>query len=255
MKIISFGGTDTGKRRKNNEDAYLLNDEFRLYAVADGVGGNEGGEIASRIAVETLAETIPVLLGEQDRTPPSLSGLSHADSSAGVLEYAVVLSNKQIREAQKDQKVELSGMGTTLTALLVRKGRAVIAHVGDSRAYLYRAGLLTQLTNDHSVVAEQVLAGLITPVQARMSPYRHVITRALGMEDSLIADIVVETVVGGDVFLLCTDGLTEMVDDEKIGAILAGSTPGDAVRLLLASANEQGGVDNITAVVVKIEGI
>jgi len=251
MKILSFGGTDTGKKRTNNEDAFLLNDEFCLYAVADGVGGNEGGEVASRIAVETLAETIPALLGEQDRTPPSPSGLAHADSSAAALEYAVVLSNKQIREAQ-NRNVELYGMGTTLTALLVGKGRAVIAHAGDSRAYLYRAGSLMQLTNDHSIIAEQVLAGLITPEQARMSPYRHVITRALGMEDSLIADIAVETVEGGDVFLLCTDGLTEMVEDKKIGAILEGSTPGDAVRLLLASANEQGGVDNITAVVVKI---
>ena len=250
MNIDSFGGTDTGKKRQNNEDAFLLNDTLCLYAVADGIGGNEGGEVASRIAIETLAESIPDLLAEKDRTPPSERSVS-ADPAITALEHAVVLSNKQIRQAQ-DQNAELSGMGTTLTALLLGKGRAFLAHVGDSRAYLLRSGTLRQLTNDHSVVAEQVLAGILTSEQAKMSPYRHIITRALGMDDDLLVDTLSQTVQEGDIFLLCTDGLTEMVEDRVIVRILADSAPRQAVTRLLASANELGGVDNITAVIVKI---
>jgi serine/threonine protein phosphatase PrpC len=253
MKIASFGGTDTGKQRNNNEDAYLLNDALCLYVVADGVGGNEGGEVASRIAVETLAEGLPDLLGEGDRTPPLACALS-ADPSLSALEHAFTLSNRRIRQV-REQRPEISSMGTTLTALLVRKGRAFIAHVGDSRAYLFRAGAFRQLTNDHSIVAQQVLAGAITPEQARRSPYRHVITRALGMDDRVAVDTIAQDIQQGDIFLLCTDGLTEMVEDEVLGGILTGADAPDAVPKLLAAANKQGGVDNITAVVVRIEKI
>ncbi len=253
MKIASFGGTDTGKKRQNNEDAFLWNDALSLYAVADGIGGNEGGEVASRIAIDTLAGTLPGLLAEKENTLPPEHSMS-ADPSAAALEQAVGLSNKQIQQAQ-EQQGELSGMGTTLTALLLGKGHAFIAHVGDSRAYLLRSGLFRQLTNDHSVVAEQVLAGLITPEQAKISPYRHIITRALGMAGDVLVDTVVLAIEEGDVFLLCSDGLTEMVEDGTIGRILAGSAPREAVNRLLVSANEQGGVDNITVVVVKVEKI
>jgi serine/threonine protein phosphatase PrpC len=253
MKITSFGGTDTGKKRNNNEDAYLLNDTLCLYAVADGVGGNEGGEVASRIAIETLAEAIPDLLGEKDRTPAAGHVLP-ADPSFSALEQAIALSNQHIRQV-REQKSALASMGTTLTALLVRKSRAFIVHVGDSRAYLLRARALRQLTGDHSMVAEQVLAGVITPEQARLSPYRHVITRALGMDLDVRADTILQSVQQGDTFLLCTDGLTEMVEDETIGGILSEAAPRDAVQKLLAVANEHGGVDNITAVVVRITEI
>jgi serine/threonine protein phosphatase PrpC len=253
MKTASFGGTDTGKKRNNNEDAYLLNDALCLYAVADGVGGNEGGEVASRIAVDTLAEVLPGLLGEGDRTPP-LAGTLSADPSLSALEHAFTLSNRRIRQV-REQSPEISSMGTTLTAFLIRKGRAFIAHVGDSRAYLSRAGVFRQLTNDHSVVAQQVLAGSITPEHARRSPYRHVITRALGMDDRVAVDTIAQDIQQGDIFFLCTDGLTEMVEDEVISRTLAGADARDAVQKLLAAANEQGGVDNITAVVVKIEKI
>jgi protein phosphatase len=143
-------------------------------------------------------------------------------------------------------------MWTTLTVLLIRKGRAYIAHVGDSRAYLVRAGTLRQLTDDHSLVAEQVRAGAITAAQARISPYRHIITRALGLDENVRVDTMVQPVQQGDFFLLCTDGLTEMVEDAVIRDIVGGSSPRDAVTRLLAAANEQGGVDNITAVVVGI---
>jgi PPM family protein phosphatase len=248
MNIRASGGTDPGKKRSNNEDSYLLDDELRLYAVADGIGGSEGGEVASRIAVETLHRALPDLLGVRDRTPPTGIG-KNADPRAFALQQGVVLANRGIREA-REKTAGLSGMGTTLTAVLLGKGRATVAHVGDSRAYLFRSGKLTQLTNDHALVAEQVRAGLITPEQARMSPYRHVITRALGIEDEVRADVAQHAVQKDDRFLLCTDGLTEMVDDAGIGGILATVAPSEAVSRLIAAANDRGGVDNITAVVV-----
>ncbi len=250
MKTTSFGGTDPGKKRRNNEDSFLLRDDVGLYAVADGVGGREGGEVASRIAVEMLAEAVPDLLGEEDRTPPS--GLSCAnDPELSALRYAITLSNRKIHQTI-DLNPGLSGMATTLTALLLKKGRAFLAHIGDSRAYLLRSGELTQLTNDHSLVAEQLRAGLLTPERARRSPNRHVITRALGIDEKASADFAAHTARKDDTFLLCTDGLTEMVDDREIGRILAASSPRDAARTLVDAANERGGVDNITAVVVRI---
>lgn len=248
MKITAFGGTDTGKKRANNEDAYLLNDELGLYAVADGVGGNEGGEVASRITVETLASSVHDFLDEKERTPPS--GFSRAlDPSLLALQQAVALANRNIRR-ERERNSALSDMGTTLTALLFRDNQAFLAHIGDSRAYLLRAGTFKQLSLDHSFVGERVRAGLFTPEQAKTSPYRHIITRAMGMEDEVRADVAAHEVRQGDRFLLCTDGLTEMVDDGELGRILAGSEPGEAVEKLIAAANDAGGVDNITAVVV-----
>jgi serine/threonine protein phosphatase PrpC len=248
MKITSFGGTDPGKNRANNEDAYLVNDTLHLYAVADGVGGSEGGEVASRIAVETLAEAMPDLLGDANRTSPSELD-SAADPRAAALRQAILLSNRNIRQKQ-EQDPGLSGMGTTLTALLLGKAQALIANIGDSRAYLFRSGKLKQLTNDHSFVAERVAAGLMTPEQARSSPYRHVITRALGLDDDVRADITTHALQQDDRFLLCTDGLTEMAPDVEIGKILAGSSPQEAVRKLVVAANDHGGVDNITVIVI-----
>ena len=248
MKITSFGGTDTGKNRANNEDAYLLNDELGLYAVADGVGGSEGGEVASRMAVETLAASMPDLLGDKDRTPPA--GLVRAvDPALSALQLAITLTNRTIRQARAETPA-LAGMGTTLTTLLLRGKHAFIAHVGDSRAYLLRSGEFTQLTNDHSLVGEQVRHGVITREQARTSPYRHVITRALGIDEEVTIDLEKHPLLRGDRLLLCTDGLTEMVDDAEISGVLGGADPREAVRKLIDAANRGGGVDNITAVVV-----
>jgi protein phosphatase len=250
MKITSFGGTDTGKKRSNNEDAFLLNDAIGIYAVADGVGGNEGGEVASRTAVDTLAASLPDLLGDKDRTPPSGIG-GAADPAFSALQLAITLANRTIRSARKATPA-LESMGTTLTTLLLRNKHAIIAHVGDSRAYLLRSGRFTQLTNDHSLVGEQVRRGMITREQARTSPVRHVITRALGIDEEVSIDLEKHPLKKGDRFLLCTDGLTEMVGDAEIGSILAGGEPRESVRKLLAAANKRGGVDNITAVVISI---
>ena len=250
MRILSSGATNPGKKRANNEDAYLVNDGLGLYAVADGVGGSEAGEIASRIAVDTISGAMPDLLGDKDRTPPAVVS-SGVVPELAAFRHAVVLANRNIiEEAGKDPA--RAGMGTTLTALLLARKRAFLAHIGDSRAYRLRSGTLAQLTNDHSVVAEQVRAGLLTPAQARTSPYRHVITQALGINREAAPDLMEHAAQKGDMFLLCSDGLTEMVTDREIGRILAGSAPADAARKLIDAANEQGGVDNITAVVVQV---
>lgn len=253
MKITSFGGTDTGKKRSNNEDAFLLNDALGLYAVADGIGGNEGGEVASRTAVDTLAESLPGLLGDQDRTPPTGS-VRAGDPSFSALQLAITLANRSIRRARSETPA-LENMGTTLTALLLRNKNAIIAHVGDSRAYLLRSGAFTQLTNDHSLVGEQVRRGMISREQARTSPVRHVITRALGIDEDIPIDLAKHPLKKGDRILLCTDGLTEMVDDREISSILGGAEPREAVQKMLAAANKRGGVDNITAVVVQVKDI
>jgi len=240
MNIIAAGATDVGKRRSNNEDAFLVDDELRLYAVADGVGGSEGGEIASRIAVETLGPALPGLLEQQ--------------GPGEALGSAVDLANRNIRQ-QQDQNPSRSDMATTLTALLVREGRAYLAHVGDSRAYLLRQGKLAQQTNDHSFVAEKMRAGIMTQEAAKRSPYRHVITRALGLAADAGVEVTSLSPAGEDTVLLCTDGLTEMVDDAEIAEILSASAPTEAAEKLIAAANSRGGVDNITVVVVRIAQI
>jgi len=250
MRILSSGATDPGKKRANNEDAYLVNDGLGLFAVADGVGGGEAGEVASRIAVDTIAGAMPDLLGDKDRTPPAEVRSGDVPELAA-FRHAVTLANRNIREeAGKDPS--RTGMGTTLTALLLARKRAFLVHIGDSRAYRLRGGTLAQLTNDHSVVAEQVRSGLLTPAQARTSPYRHMITQALGIDREAAPDLMEHSVQRDDTFLLCSDGLTEMVGDRDISRILAGSAPRDAARKLIEAANEQGGVDNITVVVVQV---
>lgn len=250
MKTVSYGLTHPGKKRENNEDAYLLNDMLGLYAVADGVGGREGGEIASRVSLEMFDEVIPDLLGEKDRTPaPGLS--FDQDPGPTALRYAATLSNRKLRQTIELNPV-LSGMGTTLTVLLLKSRQAFIANIGDSRAYLLRSGKLSQLTEDHSVVAEQIRSGLLTPEEARESPYRHVITRALGIDDEVSADVTLHEIQQNDTFLLCTDGLTEMLDDHEIGRILKESALREAAHKLLDGANKEGGLDNITIVVVKV---
>ena len=239
MKILSAGKTDTGKKRTNNEDSYLADQALGLYAVADGIGGHSGGEVASRMAVEIVRNE----LREHPATGQELS----------VLASAFQIANRRIVESG-ERDPALSGMGTTLTALFLDGATAHLAHAGDSRAYLQRDGILEQVTDDHSVVAEQVRAGLIRPDQAKKSAYRHIITRALGIEPELPVDQKRLELKQGDIFLLCTDGLTEMVEDPLIERVLRQERlPDAAAERLIRTANEHGGVDNITVVVIRID--
>jgi PPM family protein phosphatase len=253
MKLISFGKTDLGKTRTNNEDAFLVNDRLGLYAVADGIGGHEGGEVASRLAVETLSDMLRELF-VGSRSAAAFDDFPEADQYISSLRGAVTLANTKVRQAA-DQDPALAGMGTTLTAVLLRTRTSIFVHVGDSRAYLFRDGTLRQLTDDHSLVAEQMRAGLITPEQARMSPYRHVITRSVGTHPEVHADFGMLELEKKDILLLCTDGLTEMVKDDDIARILSSETPAASAESLIRRANDNGGVDNITVVVVRIEDV
>ena len=248
MNLRAFGKTDTGHKRKNNEDSFLIDDSLRLYVVADGMGGHQGGETASLIAVETLSQLLPDML----KSSPPNDRSCDEKSSILALKQAVFLANQKIFQAASDNPA-LSGMGTTVTAFLVRGEAAYIAHVGDSRAYMLRDGMLKQVTSDHTIVADRVRAGLLTPEQAKTDPYRHIITRALGIDNTVAIEHHTLQIRHHDVFLLCTDGLTEMVEDGDLREALSEEHPHAAVEKLIHLANDRGGVDNITAVVVHVK--
>ncbi len=228
--------SDTGRERRTNEDNAFS--QAPLFAVADGMGGARGGEVASGIVVETLTGGMP------DGVPPE----------AGLAELTREANHRIHQRATAD--AERAGMGTTLTAAYVGDGEVAFAHVGDSRAYRFRDGKLEQLTNDHSLVGELVRRGKLTPQQAEEHPQRSVITRALGPEASVQVDSFSVGAQPGDVFLLCSDGLTSMVPVETMEDVLREADSLDAAaRRLIDAANEAGGRDNITVVLFRIEGV
>jgi protein phosphatase len=239
MKALAFGLSDVGRRRESNEDEFLVEPRLDLYVVADGMGGHAAGEVASRIAVDSLRE--------------ALSGPRNGGAAVS-LRNAVHEANVRICDSIQTH-ADQRGMGTTLVALLVEDERAIIGHVGDSRAYLLRDGTLRRLTSDHSWVNEQVKLGLLSDEAAQRHPMRNIVTRALGSRTEVAAEVREEGLHSGDVFLLCSDGLNTMLPDEEIEGILArfGSEPEKACRELVARANERGGEDNTTVVVVHVE--
>ena len=233
--VEQYSLTDVGRQRSANEDALFEAGGTQLFAVADGMGGARAGEVAAKAAVDALA------------------GLADSDSvGERELAAAVEQANRRIFELSQGDE-SLSGMGTTMTTVAVGDGDIAIAHVGDSRAYRLRDGELEKLTNDHSLVDELVRAGKITPEEAEVHPQRSIITRALGPE----ADVEVERMTyparAGDVYLICSDGLTTMVPEDAVGAILRGrSSLKQAATELVQAANEAGGRDNVTVVMFKL---
>jgi serine/threonine protein phosphatase PrpC len=233
-----FGVSDAGKVRRNNEDAYLAGEgrDETLLAIADGIGGFEAGEVASRIAIEALKEL----------------------ESDAPFETAIREANRRILTFGRGDE-RLSGMGTTIVAVRFGGTRerpvAEVAHVGDSRAYLLRGGDLRPLTEDHSLVAELVRSGELTRDQAAEHPQKNLITRALGAEEEVDVDTAVLPVEAGDRILLCSDGLSDMVPEGRISEILADSSgdPEAAARRLLSAALDAGGTDNVTVVVVDLK--
>ncbi len=248
LRIRSAALTDPGRVRQGNEDAFIADDALGLYAVADGVGGLEAGEVASRAVIESLQGAIAALRSGKDATPAFGLSLGGPRESLA-LRHAIELANQQLWD-HVQRSPGLQGMGSTVTAMVIRGDRACLVHVGDSRAYRFRGATLSQLTRDHTMVAEQVRAGKISVAEARRSPNRNVITRAVGIEQDIELDLASETVRPGDRYLLCSDGLTDMVSDKEIAAFLRDLEPRDAVRSLIDEANRNGGKDNITAVVV-----
>jgi protein phosphatase len=228
--------TDTGRRRRHNEDAYVC--EPPLFAVADGMGGAQAGELASSLAAEAV----------RDDTSGHAGGEQRVDD-------LIQAANRRVYERQSEDAAA-SGMGTTMTVALVEDGRVAIGHVGDSRAYLIRARRLEQLTEDHSLVAELVRSGKLSPEEAEGHPQRSVITRALGTDPDVDVDTFSVETKPGDLFLLCSDGLTAMVDDETIlGEVERHRDDlGAAAKALVRAANKNGGDDNITVVFFEIVG-
>ena len=245
MKIRVFGLTDVGRRRESNQDSLLVSPERGLYAVADGMGGHAAGEVASHIAIEALSEVL--------RDTTFVRDNADAQNVATRLQDALIEGNRRICDSVVTRG-EWRGMGTTIVALVTLKDRAVIGHVGDSRAYLLRDGILRRLTNDHSWVSEQVRMGLMTDEEAHRHPMRNIVTRALGNRPALDVDINEAEALASDLFLLCSDGLNSMLTDREILETLQGNTndPEVACRKLVEAANNKGGEDNITVIVCRL---
>jgi PPM family protein phosphatase len=253
MRFSHAGTSDVGRKRNHNEDAFLLLPEEQLYCVADGMGGHACGEVAARIAVEEMAEFFRLTGRDDDATWPFKPEPVRAPDENRLL-TGVKLANLRIHErARADQR--LHGMGTTLVAAsFPRDGRAVIlGHVGDSRAYLVRGGAIRQLTEDHSLLNDFKKTRALTPEEIQAFPHKNVIVRALGMKELVEVDVNREELQDGDVVLLCSDGLSGMVPDARIAEIVR-ATHGDLRRAgaaLVAAANDAGGADNVTCVLVQ----
>ncbi|HTZ59736.1 MAG TPA: Stp1/IreP family PP2C-type Ser/Thr phosphatase [Acidobacteriaceae bacterium] len=240
LEYEAAGATDLGRTRKSNEDAYGLSvdnhESICNFVVCDGMGGAAAGEVASRMAVDAM-----------------LQAMSHGPLTLGKLQEAVDLANHNVHRSA-EQNPARAGMGTTLVAMATRGDRAWVAHVGDSRCYRFRDGALESLTRDHSLVDEQVRLGQLTQAQAETSPMRNVITRAVGTQDEVDADVIEFTVSTGDLYLLASDGLMREVDDKRIAEILR--TAGELKKTcadLIEAANNAGGRDNITCVLVRAQ--
>ena len=240
--------SDVGRSRLANEDFFGVDPQHRLYLVADGMGGHGNGEIASRLVVDAVRDFFDQLGAGGRRR--GRSGDRPAE-----MRRAIERANESVLGAV-DRDRNLGGMGTTLVALrLAEDGRATLAHVGDSRAYRLREKRLKRLTSDHTWVNEQLNAGNLSEAQARDHPFKSVVTRALGGDRQVEVELRQFDVAPGDLYLLCSDGLTSMVPDELIGRRLAAGRPlRDTCRTLVDDANQRGGRDNITVLLVSVSG-
>jgi protein phosphatase len=250
VRIVSAGSTDVGRIREHNEDSHLLVDALGLYVVADGMGGHLGGQTASSLAVKTVGETLEGC----EQAISTGAGVNPLESSPvpRLLADAVRAACAAIFDAAQNDP-DLQGMGTTVTALMCRADRAFIAHVGDSRCYLQRRDRIIQITDDHSLVNEQIKAGLLTREQARQSRLKNIITRSVGFEKDVAVDTFALPLQVGDRFLMCSDGLANFVDDTEIGIALATMPLAEVPKAMIDLANERGGDDNITVVCLAAE--
>jgi len=248
LKAKSSALSDVGRVRVSNEDFYSADDDQGFFIIADGMGGHAAGEVASKLAVEIVGEAIRAMLDRGGQAFQSSGELKTSFDS--FLQEA----NDQILKKGYDN-LGLLGMGTTLTFFLLRDGRYYIGHIGDSRAYRIRDNQIAQITEDHSYVGELVRQGIITKDEARVHPHKNIITRSLGTKSEAEMAFYEGEANPGDMYLLCTDGLTTEVEDSKIVEIItnSGSDPDSAVRNLIAAANEAGGRDNTTVVLVCVQ--
>lgn len=240
MRIEGYGNTDVGLKREINQDSILVDEKLRLYAVADGMGGHKGGEIASSIAIEKLREFVQLHISQVHLKPAEVLRIAFREASSAIFHKATV------------ENPELMGMGTTLVGIMIHSERLFIANVGDSRVYLSSGGHFWQLTEDHSLINEQVRAGVISEEDAPFVIARNVITRSVGFEREVEPDILERKLVSGDVYLICSDGLSTMVSDAKLAEILKVHKTQEAVAQCINEAKKGGGEDNISAIVVRI---
>jgi PPM family protein phosphatase len=284
VRLWAWGQSDPGRKRERNEDSYLVDPETGVLAVADGMGGHQGGATASRMAVELLAKELGEARGDFDNAikkqkegavrtteempafeeptgdlaptiPNNPEELLPPGGAAIIFSPALELMRGVVRRASGAifetawAKPELRGMGTTLTAVLVHGGKAHVVHAGDSRCYMFRDGQLRQLTDDHSWIAEQLKNGTISLEEAKASKFRHVITKSIGFERDTDADLKSVPVSPGDCFLLCSDGMSNYVEHGELERIVAMTWYRRLPETLIALANDRGGDDNITVVV------
>jgi len=247
MPFEYFHAIDTGRARSNNEDSVGVDEATSLAVLADGMGGYNAGEVASNMATSFIKTELGRWLAE------AASRASDVDVRRA-MDICVDNANRAIFNAA-NANPQYAGMGTTLVVAVFRDGQLRLGHVGDSRAYRWRGGQLAQITRDHSLLQEQIDAGLITPEQAAFSANKNLVTRAVGIEDTVLLETHLHEMQPGDVYLMCSDGLSDMLDDETIARLLqAHDTLAGAGSALIAAANEAGGKDNIALILVRVAG-
>jgi len=277
LQLWAWGGSDPGRKRERNEDSYLIAPELGVVAVADGMGGHQGGSTASRMAVELLVDEVRIArddfdaavsrhrdLAERvtdqmaalaDTDPEIQRGLPKTEEIIVVTTPALELLRGIIRRASSTifdaarQEPALRGMGTTFTAALLHDGKLHTAHAGDSRCYLIRNGTIRQLTTDHSWIEEQVRGGFLTEREAKASKFRHVITKSIGFERDTDADLKSHPIEAGDLLVLCSDGMSNYIEPAELARVTIETPPAKLPERLVGLANERGGDDNITVVV------
>lgn len=255
MRIVAAGLTDVGLQREHNEDSFAVVPHHDLFVVADGMGGHQAGDVASQLATKALVEFFDLVVSEDVTWPFSFDPTLSEEENR--LMTGVRLGNQQIVDLGKSS-AEHQGMGTTVVAALFspRRGRVYIAHVGDSRAYRIRGGELEQITRDHSLVNDYLAAMPDMSDDQRSELPKNVITRALGMQEQVQVDLGVFDAEPNDLYLLCSDGLSGMLEDDELFDLAQSSDdPGEACRKLVNAANEHGGEDNTTVVLLRVEQV
>ncbi len=247
MNFEFFSATDTGRARNNNEDSVAVDEASAMIVLADGMGGYNAGEVASGMATSFIKTELGRWLTEAS------SSASDTDVRRA-MDICVDNANRAIFSAANSNP-QYAGMGTTLVVGVFRDGRLLVGHVGDSRAYRLRGGRLSQITKDHSLLQEQIDAGLITAEQAAFSANKNLVTRAVGVEDTVLLENNMHDLLPGDTYLLCSDGLSDMLSDETIQQLLlAHDSLADGATALIAAANDAGGKDNISVILARVHG-
>lgn len=254
MKFRAYGLSDLGRVRKLNEDSFLVSDDLKLYLIADGMGGHAAGDVASSKSIEVIKGFIERTAKDNAITWPFEMNPELAPE-ANKLIAAVQIANKKIYEMSSTNP-KLKGMGTTIAGLFIAEAKGYVVHVGDSRVYLMRNGKLKQITEDHSWVNEQVKDNVMTEDEAKQHRWKNVITRALGSEKEVKVDLREEDIVPEDIFLICSDGLSGIVERKTMESIIKKHIDNlsEAAEEMINYANKAGGVDNITVILVKAQG-